>query len=271
MQEMIKVAICAVAKNENKYIKEWINYHLNLGFDKIFIYDNNDSCTEKISEIIQNESVEIYEWFDRKAIQSVAYTDCYNNHRSEFDWILYIDIDEFVVLEHVKNIKEFLSQEIFSNTNIIRLNWMHFTDNNELDVINNNYNVFNRFKERVKYFKDCYGKSFIHTKLDIKYTISSHGYCNKKDLKDAVNAIGEKCLNESCVVSYTPVYKNAWINHYRTKTIGEYIRQKYFRGDASQANSNRYNNLEFFFETNERTIEKEQYGIKLINELMETH
>ena len=38
----MKSAVCAVARNENAYLLEWIDYHLNLGFDKIFLYDNND-------------------------------------------------------------------------------------------------------------------------------------------------------------------------------------------------------------------------------------
>ena len=37
----MKCAICAIAKNENDYINEWCKYHLNLGFDEIYIFDNN--------------------------------------------------------------------------------------------------------------------------------------------------------------------------------------------------------------------------------------
>lgn len=29
----MKTAICAIAKNEDKYIDEWIQYHWKLGFD----------------------------------------------------------------------------------------------------------------------------------------------------------------------------------------------------------------------------------------------
>ena len=38
----MKAVICAIAKFEYNYIYEWVEYHLNLGFDKIVIYDNND-------------------------------------------------------------------------------------------------------------------------------------------------------------------------------------------------------------------------------------
>ena len=34
--------LIAIAKNEEPYLKEWIEYHANLGFDKIIVCDNND-------------------------------------------------------------------------------------------------------------------------------------------------------------------------------------------------------------------------------------
>lgn len=48
----IKIAICTMAKKENLYIKEYVDYYIKLGIDHIFIYDNNDDNTEKISDII---------------------------------------------------------------------------------------------------------------------------------------------------------------------------------------------------------------------------
>lgn len=39
---MGKSCIIAIAKNEEKYLKDWVHYHHNLGFDKIVIFDNND-------------------------------------------------------------------------------------------------------------------------------------------------------------------------------------------------------------------------------------
>ena len=37
--------LVAVAKNESKYIKEWLDYHLNLGFDLIYLVDNGNNGT----------------------------------------------------------------------------------------------------------------------------------------------------------------------------------------------------------------------------------
>lgn len=36
----MKVNLVAVAKNESRYIGEWLEYHQKLGFNEIIIYDN---------------------------------------------------------------------------------------------------------------------------------------------------------------------------------------------------------------------------------------
>jgi hypothetical protein len=37
----MKISLVCIAKDEDNYIKEWIDYHKKLGFDDIFIYENN--------------------------------------------------------------------------------------------------------------------------------------------------------------------------------------------------------------------------------------
>ena len=51
---MNKVALCAIAKNENLYIREWANWYKRLGVSKIFIYDNNDINGERFEDVISD-------------------------------------------------------------------------------------------------------------------------------------------------------------------------------------------------------------------------
>ena len=57
------LVLCAIAKCENKYIMEWVQWHFNIGFDKIVVYDNNDVDGEKISDVIGDvPCIEIVDW-----------------------------------------------------------------------------------------------------------------------------------------------------------------------------------------------------------------
>ena len=79
-----KICICAIGKNENLYIKEFISHYKKLGYNKIFLYDNNDIFGEKIEEAINdyiiNELVKVIyfkEISPNKNPQIEAYKDCY--------------------------------------------------------------------------------------------------------------------------------------------------------------------------------------------------
>ena len=38
-------AICAVVKDEDRYLEEWLLYHLGIGFDHIYMYDDSPNTT----------------------------------------------------------------------------------------------------------------------------------------------------------------------------------------------------------------------------------
>ena len=46
------IAICSIGKQENLYIEEFVEYYKNLGFKKIFLYDNNELGGENFSEVL---------------------------------------------------------------------------------------------------------------------------------------------------------------------------------------------------------------------------
>ena len=48
----MKICICTIVKQENKYILEYIEYYKNFGVDKIYIYDNNNINGEYFDNII---------------------------------------------------------------------------------------------------------------------------------------------------------------------------------------------------------------------------
>lgn len=60
-----KICLCTPVKNENRYLKEYVEYYKKYGIDKIFIYDNNKVDGERlenaIGEYIKKGFVEVFD------------------------------------------------------------------------------------------------------------------------------------------------------------------------------------------------------------------
>ena len=48
------ICLCVIAKNENLYVREFVEHYLNIGYNKIFIYDNNDKNGETLDSVIND-------------------------------------------------------------------------------------------------------------------------------------------------------------------------------------------------------------------------
>jgi hypothetical protein len=107
-RKKIKLALCVVAKEENRYISEFIEYYKNLGFNKIYLYDNNNINGEKFDDIlkkyIKKKIVEIIDFRGLVRPQKIAYSQCYYNNKYNYDWIAFYDVDEFLYLYKYKRI-----------------------------------------------------------------------------------------------------------------------------------------------------------------------
>ena len=79
----IKVCLCTLGKNENKYIKEFVEYYKKYGVDKIILNDNNDINGERfekvIGDYINQGFVEIKNWRGIEKAQFNIMNDCYQN------------------------------------------------------------------------------------------------------------------------------------------------------------------------------------------------
>ena len=104
---MIKSALVCIAKDEDNYINEWIDYHLRLGFDRIFVYCNDWDWFIPTKYKITNKVEKITFNGDKKQVP--AYDDFISKYYKDFDFACFIDIDEFVVLKRWKNINTCLS------------------------------------------------------------------------------------------------------------------------------------------------------------------
>ena len=134
----MKVALVCIAKNEENYIQEWINYHKKIGFDNIFIYQNDWRWFGESENVHKIE-------LDGKNQQLVAYNTFLNVYKNEFDWVAFFDVDEFLVLKKHKTIQEFLLE--YSNFDCVGINWVLFGNNGNTNL-DSEYSLLKRFTKR---------------------------------------------------------------------------------------------------------------------------
>ena len=131
----LKVCLCTLGKQENRYIKEFVRHYKKYGVDKIYLYDNNDEDGEKFEDVISSDIekgfVEIINWRGKTSPLLDIMNNCYKNNMANYDWLLFYEIDEYIHL-HNYNIKSFLNQEKFEGCQLIYLNMICHTDNNKL-------------------------------------------------------------------------------------------------------------------------------------------
>ena len=117
------LTICAIAKNEGEYFKEWIEWHIKKGVEKFYIYDNEstDKTQEVLQPFIDSGLVQLH-YSEGKKKQTAAYDHCLERYRYDTRWIAFIDLDEFIVPLNKENIPEFLRD--FENYAAVEINWL---------------------------------------------------------------------------------------------------------------------------------------------------
>jgi hypothetical protein len=209
----MKVALCCIAKNEDKYIEEWLQYNLYLGFDHIFLYQNDWDYLIDCPLITRIQ-------IDGIGRQEEAYNHFLKTYKDDYDWVAFFDIDEFLVLKQHKDIKQFLLEYIEYDG--VGINWYLFGDNGNKEP-NENYSVLERFTKRSKKMDD-HIKSIVKTNIKAIYgTHSPHKLPIVDTKKNKI--VGPFNKNATDEI--------AQLNHYFTKTWIEWQYKKN-RGRANR-------------------------------------
>ena len=265
------VALCVIGKDENDYIKEYVNHYKKLGLKKIFLYDNNEINGEKFEDIILNEInsgfVKIINIRGKKIVQSSSYEDCISRNRYKYDFLLFFDVDEFLYIQGNETLNSFLSHQRYKNCETIKINWLCYGDNEILYYEKGP--LQKRFKKHSN-VKNCSTttKSIIKVKNNNKISWGDgRGHRPITNVKNACDSLGNH-------VSYAvweidpPHYEYAYLKHYFSKSSEEYA-NKLLRGDIAfikNNNSEFYQRaLDRYFTINNFSMEKVSLFEKKLN------
>lgn len=284
--EDIRVALVVIGRRENRYAVEFVDYYKKIGFDDIFIIDNNHDGEEHFEDVLQpyidDDFVHIIDRRNlfRNKLQVRLYEEMYNTLSNDYDWIAFFDFDEFLWFEQDNNVKEYLTRQMFDGFNQILVNWKIYTDNNL--IYDDGRPCMERFTTPMNEIKcveymnvpeNMHVKPIIRTGLPNIFMDIPHMFVTPELTDTTCNASGKKIKN----YVFTPLaYDFAYVKHYTTKTIDEFINNKYAKGVGDRHISVFYATypIERFFKYNDLTDEKIEYlrnrGIEIDKEKIKT-
>jgi hypothetical protein len=263
----MRTALVGIGRMENRYAREWVAWHLDVGFDHIYIIDNNRTGEEHFEDVLQDyidlDMVTVWNWRNKVGQQKHAFTKAYDKIGCEYDWIAFFDFDEFLVMQNGNSMEAMLSK---ATANVVLINWKCYGDNGL--VMYEDKPVMERFTKPlpndlcVQYDRpeNDHIKSIVRGGLK-KVEFVENMHIPRLDASEATyqTASGKPCQPSSLQTFDGEV---AVLNHYITKTAEEWV----WRGRRAAGGRSwlwwQKTYGDRFFKYNSLTKEKEQIMAK---------
>ena len=239
-----QAALCAIARNEAHAIVEWIAYHKVIGFQNMVIYENSstDGTNRILKALHQAGEITVHEWPDLETPnrQIHAYSHFQEQYRARFDWVLCLDIDEFLVLKNHQTVGDFLKQ--YPDAQALSLSWRFFGSGGQDEPDD---------RLVIERFTSCAADDFAsnrHFKTifrpDRARWFGVHAPALWDDRITMLN--GQQVGNLGTIgMHLTPCYTEAWVNHYFVKSRAEWT-QKVRRGRADTVDQRDIDRFEYY-------------------------
>ena len=216
------------SKNENLYIREFIEHYIKLGVEKFYLGDDNTYDVENIADVlddyIKKGIVDIEYMLPRNMSQFDFYEYTFRSVYNRCKWFILYDTDEFLEFHNKSmNVKSYLDMPIFDKCDSIKIHWMIYDDNNLLLYDKRPLKI--RFSHaRPNNYLNIYHKSIVRGK---KYNgilfnkQSAVHQPNSETLPNQCDAVGNfERLGKGIMGS--PKFKYGYIRHHRFKTAEEF-------------------------------------------------
>lgn len=217
-------------KNENPYLKEWLDYHIKVGVDHFYLFNQCGSEESwRIVEPYQKQGIAtVHDWtnisskyegptkFFQKNKNHMGYNHAAKNYRGDTEWLLKIDLDEFLFMpDEQYTIQSWLKQLDKDSIRKVRVPRIDFGTNSHNEVPEGGVlENFTRREKTASNYKDMANTDYMSNN---SRNTSSHRWSYR--WFSGGKTIEPDALNE------------LRINHYYTKSKEEYFsRQNISRG-----------------------------------------
>ncbi|WP_304467585.1 glycosyltransferase family 92 protein [uncultured Muribaculum sp.] len=243
-----KVSLCLIFKDEEPYLKEWIDYHILIGVDHFYLYNNNssDRFMEVLSPYIAQGKVTLID-FPEKYAQVKAYRHCYETFHTETEWLGYIDADEYINLIKYDSLKDLLDK--YKNFPSVYLNWRMFGTSGHLKENPDEFTI-ERYTQAWANLSST-GKGFINNNFP-SHSVSVHFHTSRLFSFPILGVLANKSPYRSThFVSSLGVDKVAYINHHWSRSLEFYRFKNFIKGDSASAQNKKAKKEEGRFEKHE--------------------
>jgi len=232
-----KVILFTNARDE-KNIKEWATHHLLIGFSCICIFDHKSKTPlqQEFSNFDKRVKVLRVEFENPVKIKlmNLAVTIAKQN---DCDWMLYLDADEFLILNSFDGVKKMLTR--FNYAHSLSINWLMFGTNHLVKepsgTILENYT-------RSQIYPDQHVKSFVRPHEVINAT-NPHWFniYNPSRMLTITNKVMQNTPNAGyafnpCNAEFSKMH--AYIAHYIYQSEETYVKRK-IQMDADDGSGSR--------------------------------
>ncbi len=136
MSNSSELALGSIGLKEAPYIEEWVLYHLFIGVDMIYVYDNEEEPTyHAMFECNPRVHVMHYPWSARshpdRGVQISATMDFVELVRGRHKWVMFPDMDDFLVALDYPDIKQYLRLHMRNGVDAIAFQWWVYTQSQQ--------------------------------------------------------------------------------------------------------------------------------------------
>jgi hypothetical protein len=256
------LVIAAIFKNEALYLPEWIEYHLVVGVDKFFLYDNgsNDGPGSALCPYIRDGVVNLTRWLGR-AQQLPVYNFALRELQTQSFWIAFLDIDEFLVPGTESTVSRMLRP--FEDAAGLTIYWVVFGSGGQLNKTAGL--VIERFTDHVpmNHPWNHLVKSIVNPRF--AHHMEAHeAYYEPRLGRFSCDCNGTFFPGWVDWLDRRPVHSCLRINHYWTKSFEEWL-GKWARGRAPTnltRNVNHYREFGKWFGYNDTMIDRYVPNVK---------
>ena len=222
---MKPLAVYAIFKNEGPFLLEWIAYHRAQGLDYFVLYDNDstDGGADVVRSSPLSRHCKIIHWPYRPG-QLSAYRDFIQNSAASFEWVAFIDLDEFLLPLGAAGLRERLQS--WQGFSAVLVSWRIFGPCGWIErpegLVIENYDMRSADEMPVNH----HIKSIVKCDDLVDVTKNPHEFV----VRGAVcNTVGRMVNN--IAIQPEPCHENLVLNHYATRSRSDWT-AKIHRGSA---------------------------------------